>query len=89
MLAKLFGRSRSQESRGIKAWKQYEKKGIEAEAQNSLPDAKVYYSTALEEIQQMAEGEGRHARYFAFKISQIRFALDRVKTQLDSNSMSY
>jgi len=84
MLSKLFGRSRSQESIGAKAWKKYERKGKEAEAKNAWADAKKYYSTALEEIKQIAEDEGRHARYFAFKISQIRFALDRVKTQLDS-----
>ena len=64
MLAKLFGRSRSQESKGTKLWKQYEKKGIEAEGRQALKDAVTFYQNALEEIQMIAEEDSRHKRDF-------------------------
>lgn len=82
MLARLFGNSRASASRGIKPWKQLEKKGLEAESNNALNDARKFYATALEELNKLAEGDTRHERYFAFKISQIRFALERVQSQL-------
>lgn len=82
MLAKLFTRSKTTESSGTKRWKQYEKKGIEAESRNALKDAMTFYKNALVEIQKVAEFDKRHERYFAFKISQIRFALDRVLTKI-------
>lgn len=82
MLARLFGNSRASASRGIKPWKQLEKKGLEAESNNALNDAMKFYATALEELSKLAVGDTRHARYFAFKISQIRFALERVQSQL-------
>jgi hypothetical protein len=84
MLVRLFGKNRASASRGIKPWKQLEKKGLEAESNNALNDARKFYATALEELSQLAEGDRRHERYFAFKISQIRFALERVKSQLQS-----
>ncbi len=83
ILAKLFSRNKSTASKGAKMWKQYEKRGIEAESMNALPEAKNFYRTALEEIQKIADGDTRHARYFAFKISQIRFSLERVESQLN------
>ena len=78
MLTKIFNRSKITASSGTKRWKQYEKKGMEAEARNALMDAKTFYKNALDEIQKIAENDTRHERYFAFKISQMRFALDRV-----------
>jgi hypothetical protein len=84
MLAKLFGGRRNQESKSTKIWKKYEKRGIEAESRKALNDAVTFYQNALEEIQMIVEEDSRHERYFAFKISQIRFALERVKTQVES-----
>ena len=80
MFAKLFGRSSTPKS--PKIWKQLENKGKIAEGKNALQEPKSFYAEAIEEINKVAEDEGRHARYFAFKISQIRFSLERVESQL-------
>ena len=82
MLAKLFGRNNSLATKGAKLWKQFEKKGKEAESKNRLTEAKQFYTNALEEIQKLQEVDNRRSRYFSFKISQIRFALERVESQL-------
>lgn len=84
MLTKLFGKSKGQGPKGSKLWKQLEKSGQAAESNNALDKAKEYYSNALKEIAKLAEKESRHERYFAFKISQIRFALERVESQLQN-----
>ena len=84
MLAKLFGRNNSLATKGAKLWKQFEKKGKEAENKQSLEAAREFYTNALTEIGKIMEVDNRRSRYFAFKISQIRFALERVESQLPS-----